>query len=371
MKVTFTFSLTPEQQHSWSKFIQKSDHGHPRQHFTMCQIKFAKKKKTVFVTGTVNNQIVVTGLFGIRPLWFGEQGSLEATCLSGPVFDDPVYLKPFLEETIEYFRRLNVGRVSVSPYWIYPEAENVKEIFRQMRFKPKCEYIPTGLVDLNRSEADIVASLSKNARKKLKRLETYPIKIYPATQLEQAEPLYNSLSRLRSERGVLPMSWNEFKETIVWSKQYPQLGCCLRADYENIFISGKFLLYGVKYAHGLAYAINSDVPKNLPKISLGFLLWWQGLLWVQKQGSRYYDVDVYEENVEPLHPLYAVYQFKKQFKPIQVYRLEPYYYDYKSITQILLRGSVVIDKLGCRLKRLTHKMIKKSSQSNEPDSEKE
>jgi lipid II:glycine glycyltransferase (peptidoglycan interpeptide bridge formation enzyme) len=356
MNTEFVRSLTTQQQQQWSDFLKQSDHAHPNQHYSMSQIEIAKGRTSIFAIGSVNNQIVVAGLFSIRPLWFGRKYSLEAICLSGPVFNDPAHLKPFLGQTIDYFGQIGVGRISMTPFWFYPEAEAVKDVFRQMRFKSKREPIPTGLVDLRRSEEEMIAALSQKTRKDMRQLEKLPINVYPITQLEDTQPLYHCLSKMRSEKRILPMSWNEFKGLYLWAQDNPQMGCFLRADYEQTFISGMLLKYGTKCAHGSAYAINTEAKKMPPKTSLGFNLWWQSLLWVKKQGSCNFDVDYYEENVEPTHPFYGFYKFKKHFKPVQVYRIEPVCYDYQSTLCVLLKSSLILEKINGRIKSIACRM---------------
>jgi len=100
MDLTCTYTLTPEQQQQWLRFWKKTRHSHPRQHFAMGDIEAAKGRKPVFVFGFEGDTIVAIGLFSIRPLLTNNKRSLEAFCLSGPVFDDPVYLNPFLTEVI-------------------------------------------------------------------------------------------------------------------------------------------------------------------------------------------------------------------------------------------------------------------------------
>jgi lipid II:glycine glycyltransferase (peptidoglycan interpeptide bridge formation enzyme) len=371
MNIEFVRSLTTQQQQQWSDLLSQSDHAHPRQHFQMGQIEIAKGRTPVFAVGLVDDQLVIAGLFSIHPLWFGGRISLEANCLSGPVFNDPVYLKPFLAQVIDYFGQIGVGRISMTPYWFYPEAEVIKDVLRQMRFLPMREPIPTGLIELNKTEEEFTASFTKNARKKLRRLEKHPIHVYPIKRFEDTLPLFQCLSRMRSERAIMEISRKEFQETYLCLQGNPRLGCWLRADYEQTFIAGTILLCGVKYAHGVAYAINPEVEQTFPKVSLGFSLWWQSILWLNKQGSLYYDVDVYEENAEPAHPLYAVYQFKRQFMPVQVNRLEPYSYEYKSVTSVMLHGYLILEKIVRHVKSAVYVMKNRSKKVAVPRTEEE
>jgi lipid II:glycine glycyltransferase (peptidoglycan interpeptide bridge formation enzyme) len=351
MDVTFSYSLSPEQQQNWLEFWEKADHSHPRQHFAMGQIEVAKGRRPIFVMGNVADTPVIVAIFSIRPLWFRNQCSLEALCLSGPVFDDPVYLAPFLKEVVAYFKKQRVGQITISPYWFYPEAEAVKDELKAMKFSPIGMPRPTGIVDLRKSEEEILLSFSKKTRGKIRKLKEFPITIYPVTTIAEAQPLYDCLFKMRSERGILQMSWNEFKVTCLTLQNNPEIGACIAANYKQTFMAGRIILCGPRYAHSFGYAVNYEAARAFAKITFGCSLFWWSYLWAKKQGCYYFDVEGYDQNAEPTHPLYSIYAYKQQFKPSQVYRLEPFVCRCNIVSYLTFKGSTLPCKVGRQFRR--------------------
>ena len=254
MDVTFSYSMSPEQQQKWFEFWGKANHSHPRQHYAMGQIEVAKGRRPVFVMGSVANAPVIVAIFSIRPLWFGNQYSLEALCLSGPIFDDPAYLSPFLKEVVAYFKKQRIGQITISPYWFYPEAETIKNELNAIGFSLKGEPKPTGIIDLCRSEEEIYKSISRKTRQQIGYAEKLPVEIHSAETLEEARLLFDVLSQMRVERGIIPMSWSEFKSTYLCLRENPKLGTCALVYYNKIFLTGMFVLSGPESANQIGRA---------------------------------------------------------------------------------------------------------------------
>lgn len=353
MEITFTDSLTPDQQQAWIKFWEQSPHAHPRQHYAMGQIEIAKGRKPVFAFGRVDSEIVVMGIFSIQPLWFGDKCSLEAICYSGPVFEDPKHIYPFMEQVIDYFKKRYVGKVTISPYWLYPEAAPVKNELTTLGFshgKPR----PTGIVNLSCTEDELFMSFSKKVRKQIRKLEQFQFDIKITTAVEDAKPLYDSLSKMRFDKGIEQMSWPEFKETLLCLNKNPMLGLCALMNYEHSFLTGRFLLCGPETAHGLGYVVNRQTADLLPNITVGFTLFWWCFCWAQQHGYKFFDLEGYQENIKPDHPLYALYQYKRQFRPHQVYRLESFGYQCNFYVCLLLKGLKILDNTIRRLKSVLY-----------------
>ena len=136
MKTIITYSLTPEQQESWLNFWQSTKHAHPRQHYAMGQVEIAKGRKPIYAMGLVGSELVAIGIFSVRLLWNDKKFSMEAICYSGPVIENPKHMRPFMEEMIDYFKEIYVGNITITPYWLYPEAAAIKDELAILGFSP-------------------------------------------------------------------------------------------------------------------------------------------------------------------------------------------------------------------------------------------
>jgi lipid II:glycine glycyltransferase (peptidoglycan interpeptide bridge formation enzyme) len=358
MDVSFSYSLTREQQQQWFGFWKNAHHSHPQQHFAMGQIEAARGRKPIFVMGSVANTPVIVAIFSIRPLWFRRRYSLNAVCFSGPIFDDPVYLAPFLKEVVAYFKELRIGQTMISPYWFYPETEAIKTELNKLNFGFVKDTKYTGVIDLCRTEEEIYESISRKTRQQIGYAEKLPVEIRSAETLEEARPLFDCLSKMHLERGVQPMSWAEFKSTYLCLRENPELGTCAVVYYNKIFLAGMFVLCGPESANPMGYAINYVAAKAFPNITFGCGLWWWCFLWARKQGCKFFDVEGYNETAKQEVIVYQVYQFKSRFSPRQVYR-EHFTCCCNTVTYFILNGSILLGKVGRRITSLPYRIKKR------------
>jgi len=100
------------------------------------------------------------------------------------VFDNVEFFKEFIQCVIARFKKLGVGSVRISPYWQFPEAEQVESAINSLGFVPynrrEGTRSSTGYVDLTRSEDEILASFSQNTRRKIRQVEHSGVTVGPA-----------------------------------------------------------------------------------------------------------------------------------------------------------------------------------------------
>ncbi len=321
MKLNFRYELNEEQQKQWIRFWQKCRHSFPRQHFLYAEIEKEQGRVPIFISGEINGSIECIGIFSIRPLFFGKRFSLEAYCLRGPAFDDVSVFKTFMEIVIKQFRFMKVGCVRVSPYWQFPEARNVEAALEELGFtsyyKREGSRSDTGMVDLKRTESEIMASFSPKTRKHIRRTEKFDIEICAAKTLDNALLGFNSLCKMRYDRGLTPMLKSEFTKMFESIVKYQNYGICLNAiSKERILLGSLWIIRGEQVAIPAGYVVEMEECKKIASdLSIGPPLWWNGILWAKEKGCILLDVAGYSDKTPETSYWYQIYKFKEKFRP--------------------------------------------------------
>lgn len=329
MKMHFCFELDEMERHKWNQFWEKCEHSHPRQHYLFGQIEQAKGRIPIYVYAEVEESIVCIGIFSIRPPLFGHNFSFEAACLRGPAFDDINYGAEFIRETLFWFRSLHVGRLRISPYWYFPDAEKISEILKQIGFVPVDEHMrdKTGLINLQRSEEEIFASFERKTRQQINAASRLGATITPVTELGEARLAFDCLSSMRSQRGISKMSEKEFNVTFEHILKGQDIGLLLNAKLGPMFLGTIWNFRSSRYTNPSGYAIVPGVSKELPSnLSIGPALWWQMMKWAKSKGCRWFDVEGYIEKTQPDSLTYEVQKFKRRFSPEPVELISPQMY---------------------------------------------
>jgi hypothetical protein len=321
MKLNFRYELNEEQQNQWIQFWKKCRHSYPRQHFLYAEIEKEQGRVPIFISGEINGSIVCLGIFSIRPLFFGKRFSLEAYCLRGPAFEDVSVFKTFMGIVIQHFMFMKVGSVRVSPYWQFPEARNVESVLEELGFtsyyKREGSRSNTGMVDLNRTESEIMASFSPKTRQHIRRIEKLDIEICAAKTLDNALLGFSSLCKMRSERGLTPMLKSEFSKMFESIYKYQDYGVCLNAfSKERILLGSLWIIRGEQVAIVAGYVVETEeCNKTAGNLSIGPPLWWNGIQWAKEKGCISFDVEGYSDKTPEASYLYQIHKFKEKFRP--------------------------------------------------------
>lgn len=318
MKVNFCFELNEAEIVKWNDFWHRCRHAHPRQQFLFGKIERAKGLTPVYVYGEAGGSIVCAGIFCVHPLFAGKHLSLEAVCLRGPAFDDISYGEYYIREAISWFTSLHVGRLRISPYWYFPEAEPIASLFEEIGFVPYDgdRSASTGLLDLTRSESDILASFDRKTRQQIKAAAKLGISIVPATDIDEATLALSCLSSMRRQRGLTPMSENEFAAIFEYVLKGQDKGLLLNAKLGTTLLGTLWNFRARDYSNPAGYAIVPHTSRDLPSsFSIGPVLWWEMMKWAKSRGCRWFDVEGYVENPDPSSRTYEVHRFKRRFNP--------------------------------------------------------
>ncbi len=362
MNLHFCYELDQGQKAQWEQFWYKCQHSHPRQHFLFGEVERAKGRIPVYAFGEINGSIVCIGVFSIRPLFFGNKFSLEAICLRGPAFDDVTQGREFLLQVISRFKTLSVGSIRISPYWIFPEANEVVSAIAALGFltygSSSGDRTSTGLVDIQRREDEILRSFSRSARYQIYLASRLSVSVRPVTNFDDAVVAFKCLEQMRTERGILPLSYEEFKATFEHVLKDSEYGILLNSFIGDTFLGGLWIIRGIRTANPAGYAVQRSISKELPSsLSIGPSLWWEGIKWAKEKGCSLFDVEGYDEGVDKSSPLYHIHEFKRKFcpKPTQIISQHVYvcntltYSVYKGFN-LFLRGCNFVKRLPYQLK---------------------
>lgn len=342
MEVDFQLKLNEEQKKQWFEFWNNCRHSYARQHYIYGEIERAKGRIPIYTTGYVNGCLVCIAIFSIRPMFFGNKFSLEAYCLRGPAFDDVSFFKEFIQLVITQFRQLHIGSIRISPYWQFPEAEEVESILKELKFDPYTQIgcrENTGFVTLSENENEMMSNLSKKVRYNIRRAQKEGISFRPIFNMNEALVAYRCLKFMRSKRGLIPMSQSEFEATFEHVFKNQKHGLLLGAFLEKNFLAALWLIKGLHIVNTPCYAIEPKACKRLAKkLTIGHPLWWKGMLWAKEKGCLWLDVEGYSENTERSNSVYQIHRFKKQFHPIATQIISQHVYICNSVIHNLHKG---------------------------------
>lgn len=349
MKLHFRQELDQPQKNQWEQFWYKCQHSHPRQHFLFGQVERAKGRIPIYIYGESDGTIVCAGVFSIRPFLWSRRFSFEAICQRGPIFDNPGWAKEFLYGIEPLFKSLMVGSIRVAPYWFFPQAQEVSETLNELGYSTDLTArggcYSTGLVDIQRSDEDIFRSLSESTRREIRRAGRQNVTIRPASNLTEAETFFQYLGKMSQERGIIPVSYDEFTATFQHILEKRQLGVLLNAFGGEMFLGGLWIVRGPTTAHTARYVVAPKPLRELSNLSIGPVLWWSGIKWAKEKGCSWLDVEGYADNADPSNEKYLVYEFKKKFSPQPAYGLghyirvcQPFIYSVHKSFNFLSRG---------------------------------
>lgn len=330
MDLEFQFELSESEKIQWAEFWNNCQHSHPRQHFLFGEIEFEKGRFPIYFSGEVDGNLVCTAIFSIRPLFFDKTFSLEAICLRGPVFDDVSFFQDLIRFAVDRFKALRVGSIRISPYWQFPEAEEVLSALKELGFTPyykhrrvEATYVGsrtgTGRVDLTRSEDEILASFSKYTRRDIKRVAKLDIDVHPLQMMDEALLAFHSFCNMRRERGLTQMSKGEFRRTFEYFLADGDYGILFGAFSKKNFLGALWLIRGPQIALTAGYAVEPESCRKVHNsLSIGPPLWWEGIRWAKQKGCSWLDVEGYSETTPKSSPTYHIHEFKRKFRPLPI-----------------------------------------------------
>ena len=161
---------------------------------------------------------------------------------------------------------------------------------------------------------------------------------------KEADTFYRYLDEMHKERGLYPVSYKEFQSTFENVLRKKELGVLLSAYHDQTFLGGLWLVRSVKTCHAARYVVVNEALKELSNLSIGPVLWWEGMIWSKIMGCEMFDVEGSIEDVDKSHESYAVHKFKRRFDPIHAERINNHFYVSNDLVYNLLKVRVIIEK---------------------------
>jgi hypothetical protein len=323
------------------------------------EIERAKNRIPLFAIGKKNGKIVAIGIFSIRPLLFANMCSAEAICLRGPAFDDIGYGREYLLQVIKYFKYLYVGSLRISPSWYFPEAESVESLLKEINFNSydQSTRSATGIIDLQRSKEEIYSSFHQKHRQKINLAKRMGIRICPATSFEEASIAFRCLKTMRSERGIIPMSSEEFNATYQYILKDQELGIILNAYADSTFLGTIWGFFGPQIMNPSGYAVDAEACKKVSSaLTIGPDLFLQMCIIAKDRGCIGFDTE--GPAVDPKDP---IQHFKMRFNPTKVEKISQHIYTCNNVIKSLEKVNTKIGKIERIIESLPYRLKKELS----------
>lgn len=165
-------------------------------------------------------------------------------------------------------------------------------------------------IDLERSDADLLASFSANTRRKVRLAERREVRVRAATA-DELDTLY-ALYRVTGKRDgflIRPQSyylqaWGSFLQA--------GLAHALIAEHQNVPLAHVILFHFGERCFYFYGASSGEQKQRMPN----YALQWQAMRWARAQGYRSYDLWGAPEVFDESDPLWGVYGFKRGFRGV-------------------------------------------------------
>jgi len=168
--------------------------------------------------------------------------------------------------------------------------------------KKKGKKFETGTIDLfQTNEAIWQNNINPKKRNKIRKAEKSGISIKNYGK-EGLIIYYNLLKDFRERAGLSVTSYNYYEKLM--NNYFPEKVLILISYLEERPLTGVVILGNKNVMHYWHGASANDIPN----LGQGELLQWEAIKWAKKQGSRYYDLCVIEQERLP-----AIAQFKMGF----------------------------------------------------------
>lgn len=319
--------LDEDTANDWIAFLNAAARQHPRQSLRYAQVERAIGNEVLYVMGKRDGEIRAIAMISLRDRWPGKIGYTNAAALSGPVCDSLDGLVSFLRQVVALPELSSVGRLLISPYWLDEDAVRLQRELAQLGWKSSesNDFRQTGLVDLRVNGEEILKRFSKSARRETRRAQRQNIQIRTMSGDEDCAVFYESLNRLRANRGLSIIDRVEAKNQFDHIYSHPKIGVALGAFHESSFVGGLLIYRSQIVAHGRHFTTEPNSLKALSNLRIAPVLWWSGMSWAHSQGCKWMDVEGYNANVTNLDPKYRIYKYKGEFSPLPKTRISENY----------------------------------------------
>lgn len=300
-----------------------------RQDPRFADVERAKGNDPVFALGRNDDgSLAAVAWFLRRPSRLIPGRFSRAVALSGPVCDDPATILSFLDGVARHPDFARVDALTITPYWLGDEVPGLDAALERAGWYASDPgwFRSTGLIDLNRTPTEIVESFSRSARRKVRLVEKSDIVIRRIETLEEAAVFFDRLNRLVLERiGSTPIRPAEYASALDNQPGAPAGAAIFGAFLGEVFLGGLLVSRGLRTAHAGRYVADAAAAREVANnLRVAPSLWLAGMLWARAEGCSLFDVEGFELIEDESHPMFNVYEYKREFNPTPVKRSREY-----------------------------------------------
>lgn len=336
----------------WNKYVSENPFGNILQSWEWGDVKKDKNWDVLRFGAVYKRQVVGLAQILVRslPLHFKILYSPY-----GPVLDwEMPYARDFLKLIIDYLKKEADHRYlfwKIEPPLTFSDAKTWKtiETLKSLGFEAQKKSIQpqnTIIVDLQKSEKDLLESFEKDTRYSIRRAEREEVEIREFNNSLNLQPLqeFYDLYKLTSERAHFPSrSWHQFER--IWEEMTPDKVRVFQAWFKDELLAASLVFTYGKKAY-LIYA-GSSREKEYNKKFATYLIQYEIMRSLQKESIKSYDLwGVVPENLLK-HPWAGISLFKRGFQGTEKeyigawdLPLSPFYKGYKMLGNLRSTFSV-------------------------------
>jgi len=316
-------ALTPEQSKSWTGFLDRSPHAHPRQDLRYGAVEARMGNTPLYFTATEKGALRGICLVSLQRRRSTGIPIVEAVVRGGPVCDDPHLLVDFLEAICGHPALERAVSLKSSPYWLDDDARALAPLFGGLPYRhvDPAPFRDTGLIDLDRSEEELRSSFSRSARRKVRLAEKAGIEVRPIRTIDEAHVFFDRLNRMLQRHKLTPTSRLEYENSFDTVLTDSSIGIILGAYSGDLFLGGYLSLRSRRVAHSRSYVADVEAIESIDGPRIAPLVWLAGLLWAKAEGCRIVDVEGWKQVEDPSDPQFNVYEYKGEFNPTPAIRI--------------------------------------------------
>ena len=338
--------FTKEQKDKWNQFVAKNPFGNILQTWEWGEVKSGKTWEVIRLGVFKKKKMIAAIQILSRKLPWHFKLFYSPY---GPIID---WEMPYADEILtlikNHLSEKSDNRLlfwKIEPRVTKEESEKwrTEEILKKIGFQKTDRSIQpqnTTIVDLKRSEKDILSSFEKDTRYSIRRAIREEVEIKEFQNPLNNHPLkeFYDLYKLTAKRGKFPSrTWKQFERA--WEEMSPHQMRCFQAWYKNNLLAAA-IVFTLKDKAFLIYAA-SVRNKKFKKKFASYLIQWEIIRSLKKDKVKTYDLwGIAPENVEN-HPWAGHTLFKKGFRGedkhyIGAYDLplSPFYDIFKTVEKI-------------------------------------
>jgi len=225
----------------------------------------------------------------------------------GPNLKDKKDLSVLVEFLKDYSKQEKISFIKINPFWV--RDDETEKIFTDLGFKNSAIHVSaekTLVLDLNKTEEEILSQMRKTTRNLIRRAEKEGVKVISGVSQKLINDFFCLNEKTVKRQKFTPFS-NEFIKSEI-SEFFKKDSVLLINAYYNKepLSSGIFIFYGKEafYHHGAS--LHSKIPAS-------YLMMFEAIKEAKKRGMQRFNFWGIVGEDERNHPWFGLSNFKRGF----------------------------------------------------------